>query len=219
MFNFYFLKEEKEVRKFFIIFYTIGLLGIAIPLTRNIFIYLTPIALLISFAVVLYFHQAGFNTKTILVFIFIFLISYFIEVTGVKTGLIFGNYNYGKGLGLKLLGTPLMIGINWLLLVYCTAAIFDKLPVHTILKILLSSLLMVAYDLIMEQVAPHLQMWYFDGNTVPLRNYLSWFVLAFSLHSLIKLTGIKTTNKLADLIFYCQLSFFGILFLFFTLMK
>jgi len=219
MFNLNFLKDEKEVRKFFIIFYFIGILGITIPLTRNIFIFLTPFALLLSFATVIFFHQEGFDTKTILVFIFIFLISYCVEVTGVKTGMIFGNYSYGKGLGLKLLGTPLMIGINWLLLVYGTAAIFDKLPVHTILKILFSSLLMVTYDLIMEQVAPYLQMWNFEGNTVPVRNYLSWFILAFLLHSLIKLTGIKTTNKLAPLIFYCQLSFFGILFLYFTLMK
>jgi bisanhydrobacterioruberin hydratase len=217
--DFYFLKKEKEVRKFFIIFYVIGVLGVTIPPTRNLFIYLTPFALLISFSTVIFFHQEGFDTKTISVFIFILVISYFIEVTGVKTGLIFGNYSYGKGLGPKLLATPLMIGINWLLLVYCTSVIFDRLPVHAIFKIFFPSLLMVIYDLIMEQVAPHLEMWYFDGDTVPLRNYISWFFTAFSLHSLIKLTGIKTTNKLAPLIFCCQLSFFGILFLYFTLME
>ena len=167
----------------------------------------------------MYYNQEHFDTKPILLFISIFLISFFIEVTGVKTGLIFGNYSYGKGLGLKFLETPLVIGINWLLLVCCIAAITEKLPVRIIFKILFSTSLRVIYDIIMEQVAPYLQMWDFEGGTVPPRNYISWFILAFLFHSIIKLTGIKITNKIAALIFYCQVSFFGILFLFFTLMK
>lgn len=219
MFNLNFLKEEKEVRKFFIIFYIIGFLGITIPYTRNLFIFLTPFALLISFAFIILFHQEKINAKIIIVLISIFCTGFFIEVIGVNTGMIFGSYSYGKGLGLKLLRTPLIIGINWLLLVYCTASIFEKLPVSVFFKILFASLLMVMYDLIMEQVAPHLQMWFFDGGKVPLKNYLSWFIISILMHSIIKLTGVKTTNKLADLIFYCQLSFFGILFLFFTMVK
>jgi bisanhydrobacterioruberin hydratase len=215
----FFFREEKEVRKFFIIFYAVGVLGIVIPFTRSIFIYLTPVALLISFVYILFYHKEGFDTKKKILFISIFLVSYFIEVIGVKTGLIFGNYSYGKGLGLKFLETPLVIGINWLLLVYSTAAITEKFPLHIIVKILLSAFLMVIYDIIMEQVAPDLQMWDFEGGLVPVRNYLTWFILAFLFHSIIKLAGIKITNKLAALIFYCQLSFFGILFLFFTLMK
>lgn len=215
----YFLLKDKKVRKFFIIFYCIGALGIAIPPTRNIFIYLTPIALLISFITVILFHQSTFDTKSILIFAIICLIGFLIEAAGVRTGFLFGEYTYGKGLGIKVLETPLLIGINWLLLVYCTSVIAERLPVLNIMKILASSLLMVFYDLFMEQVAPHIQMWTFKGGIVPLRNYISWFIIAFLLNSLLKLAGVKIINKLAPLIFYCQLVFFIVLYIFFTIVE
>lgn len=215
----FFFREDKKVRKFFIIFYSIGALGIAIPFTRNLFIYLTPAALLISFIAILYYHQPALDNRSILVFVIIYLVSFFIEAAGVHTGVIFGEYTYGKGLGIKVLDTPLMIGINWLLLVYCTSAIADKLPVLNILKILVSSSFMVLYDLIIEQVAGQLQMWTFKEGVVPLKNYISWFILAFLLNSLLKITGIKITNKIAPLIFYCQVGFFIVLCMFFNIVE
>jgi putative membrane protein len=41
---------------------------------------------------------------------------FFIEAIGVNTGLIFGNYVYKTTLGWKFLETPLIIGVNWILL-------------------------------------------------------------------------------------------------------
>ncbi len=35
------------------------------------------------------------------------------ECIGVQTGLLFGQYNYGEGLGPKLAGVPLILGILW----------------------------------------------------------------------------------------------------------
>lgn len=208
------LKEEK-VRGFVVILYIVGVAGSAIPITRELFMLLTPVVLLLSFAILLWFHVPGFDNKTTMIFALIFLSSYLVEVAGVKTGQIFGAYIYGKGLGPKLLDTPLMIGLNWVLLVYCTSAIFEKIPAGTIGKIVGASLLMVLYDLVMEQVAPEMDMWSFDGGTAPLRNYISWFILALIFHSVLRLAGIRITNRLAPLILYCQGIFFIILFIIF----
>ena len=143
--------------------------------------------------------------------------SYLIEVSGVRSGIVFGDYRYGNGLGIKVLDMPLMIGINWVLLVYCTAVMVERLPILNIIKVVLSSLMMVLYDIIMEQVAPQLDMWNFEGGIVPLRNYISWFIIAFLFHSLLKLTGVKIMNRLAAVIFYCQALFFMVLIIFFKL--
>lgn len=210
------LKLEK-VRGFIITLYVVGIIGSALPLTRDFFIVLTPVILLISFTLLLNFHSPILNGKTFLVFIIIFLLSYFTEVAGVKTGQIFGTYSYGKGLGLKLFDTPLLIGLNWVLLVYCSAAIFEKVPVGNIGKAVGASLLMVLYDLVMEQVAPQMDMWSFGAGTAPLRNYISWFLLALIFHLIVRFAGIRLTNRLAPLIFYCQFLFFIILFLFFKI--
>ncbi len=208
------LKLEKA-RGFIITLYIVGVIGSALPLTRDFFIVLTPVILLISCALLLNFHIPVLDLKTSIVFIIIFLISYLAEVAGVSTGGIFGAYSYGRGLGLKLFDTPLLIGLNWVLLVYCTAAIFEKIPAGHFGKITGASLLMVLYDLVMEQVAPRMDMWAFNDGFAPMRNYVSWFILALIFHSLVRFAGIRLTNKLAPVIFYCQGAFFIILFIIF----
>jgi putative membrane protein len=40
-----------------------------------------------------------------------------LEVVGVKTGLIFGEYKYGSTLGIKLFEVPLIIGFNWVFVI------------------------------------------------------------------------------------------------------
>ena len=210
------LKLEK-VRGFIITLYIVGIIGTALPLTRDFFIVLTPVILLLSSALLLYFHTPVLNGKTSLVFLIIFLASYFTEVAGVKTGQIFGTYSYGKALGLKLFDTPLLIGLNWILLVYCSAAIFEKVPVGNIGKAAGASLLMVLYDLVMEQVAPYMDMWSFGAGTAPLRNYISWFILALIFHLIVRFAGIRLTNRLAPFIFFCQFLFFIVLLIFFKI--
>ncbi len=213
----YFIKREKGIRIFFVIFYVVGLLGIAIPLTRNIFMSLTPLALLLSVTAIILFHQGRLQGREIALFLSIYLTGFFIEAIGVKTGTIFGNYSYGAGLGTKLLDTPLLIGINWVLLVYCTSVITENIAVHVILKIISSSLIMILYDVILELIAPKMDMWSFEGNIVPLRNYIVWFVLALLFHSLLKLTGIRIVNKMAFFILFIQAVFFILLIIFFKL--
>lgn len=210
------LKVEKA-RGFIIILYAVGILGTVFPITRDFFIVLTPVILLLSFALLLNFHTPVLNGKSSFVFILIFLTSYFVEVAGVKTGQIFGAYSYGKGLGLKILDTPLLIGINWVLLVYCSFVIIEKVPAGNIGKAAGASLLMLLYDLVMEQVAPQMDMWSFSGGAAPVRNYISWFILAFIFQLVVRFTGIRISNKLAPVIFFCQFIFFIVLLLFFKI--
>jgi putative membrane protein len=101
-----------------------------------------------------------------------------------------------------------MIGANWALLVYCTAAITSRSRVSDFLKIISGSALMLAYDLMLEQAAPLMLMWNFEGDAVPWRNYASWFLLAVIFHSLLKLSGIRIENRIAPYVLYVQAAFF-----------
>ena len=49
----------------------------------------------------------------------LFLLVLPLNITGANTGLIFGNYTYGNILGMKVLGVPLIIGLNWFIVMYC----------------------------------------------------------------------------------------------------
>ncbi|MBP1665406.1 MAG: hypothetical protein H6Q23_266 [Bacteroidetes bacterium] len=212
----YISTREPGIRGFIITLYIVGIIGTAIPFTRELFVFLTPFILLISLLILIAFHT-GYDTKTLLVFLIIFLISFFIEVAGVNTSIVFGNYSYGKGLGIKIFKTPLMIGLNWVLLVYCTSAVFEKIRLAVPFKIAGASLLMVVYDIAMEQVAPFMDMWSFGPGRIPLQNYLVWLILALIFHTALKIAGIRISNKFAPLLFYCQFIFFLILALYFKL--
>jgi bisanhydrobacterioruberin hydratase len=210
-------RGETAAKIIILILYSVGILGLLFPATRSIFIGLTPFILIISFVLLPFFQSPPADGKTALLFLVFFLVSFFIEVAGVHTGWIFGSYSYGKGLGIKLLETPLIIGLNWVLLIYCTAAILEKFAVSPVVKITGAATLMVILDIILEQVAPKLDMWAFEGGAAPLRNYIAWFIIAFIFHSVLRWAGIKISNRVAPVVFYCQGIFFLLLFIVFNL--
>lgn len=205
------IKGGPKLKSFLVLFYIVGVAGMLIPVTSGLFILLTPWALLMNFLLLLLNHPEKFNLKTILVFGSVYLLGFGIEVTGVQSGLIFGSYTYGNGLGIKILQTPLMIGINWLMLIYMTSSITEKWNIPVILKIVAGSLMMLIYDLILEQIAPKLDMWSWKNDTIPVQNYISWFVIALIFHSIFRLAGIKTKNPLSTVILGIQFAFFVLL--------
>jgi len=207
------------IKAFIIFFYLIGAIGLVIPETNSIFIQLIPFALLFSVCILSLYHKTNSIYKSILLFLLIAIIGYITEVVGVSTHLIFGNYSYGTGLGIKLFNTPLLIGINWALLVYFTACIFQKVKINNGLKLLGASLLMLFYDIILEQVAPNIDMWSWYNNRIPLQNYIAWFILAFLFQLLVYKFKLLYNNKIAATLFICHLSFFIFIFILNTLIK
>ncbi|HZJ78986.1 MAG TPA: carotenoid biosynthesis protein [Dysgonamonadaceae bacterium] len=221
------MSRGSEIRKFFLtkqttvavllaIFFSVGLGGMLLPTTNNFFLQLTPLALLLSFVVLALSDESKQRGKLIAYLLFIYVSSYAIEVAGVHTGLLFGAYSYGDNLGVKLWETPLIIGANWFFLVYTTAAILEKTKMHTSMKVLLASSAMLIYDIVMEQVAPKMDMWSWKEVAVPLQNYITWFLIAVAFHIGLKLLKIKIKNGLALAVLLCQFILFLILYLFLT---
>lgn len=211
------LLNEKEVKKFLIIFYIIGIIGFSFDFLFNIFKIITPIALIVNFFILIYFHNRKINFKEIAIFSFIFIFGLITEIIGVRTGKIFGEYFYGESLGPKIIETPLIIGINWLFLSYTTTSVFENFRINKVLKIIFASLLMIIYDIVLEQIAPIMDMWYWKNNSAPLQNYISWFIISLFFNSLIQLFGVKTKNNLSTIILICQFLFFVFLLLIFKL--
>ena len=210
----YFVTQQTTITTLLVIFFSVGVVGMLLPATKSYFLQLTPFALLLSFTVLAISDESKQRGKLIAYLLFIYFSSYAIEVAGVHTGLLFGEYSYGDNLGIKLWSTPLIIGANWFFLVYTTAAIFEKAKMSTALKILLASFSMLAYDVVMEQVAPKLDMWSWKQVDVPFQNYITWFAIAMVFHIGLKLLKIKIKNGLALAVLLCQFIFFVLLFIF-----
>lgn len=190
-------------------FYLVGVVLFVIPQTRDLFLWVTPWVLLANFLVILIFHPQ-WNMKSVLAFIAVIVLSILVEMKGVSDERIFGSYNYLTTLGIKFKDTPLLIGLNWFMLVYGSHAVASKWIGNRLLKILAAGLLMVFYDVIIEFVAPTFRMWEFSRPYPPLQNFIMWFILAFVFVGIFELLRINTRNSQARVIFLVQTAFFGI---------
>ncbi|MCC5919950.1 MAG: carotenoid biosynthesis protein [Cyclobacteriaceae bacterium] len=196
---------------FLAIIQTVGAIGLSHPDYQHWFQMLTPFNLLMGLAILMHFHRE-WNTHFIIFCIVTYLVGFTVEWAGVATGVIFGSYGYGSTLGWKLFDIPLMIGVNWLILVYITAIssrkVFRGMPSY--LHILVGSLLMVFLDVFIEPVAMQTDMWSWADDIVPLDNYIAWFIVSLILHSLFSFLKFEKENTIA-------LPYFGIYLLFFVL--
>jgi len=192
------------------IFYLVGIVGMAVPNARPFFQTLTPFHLLLTLAVMLWFHKDW--NKSFLVFALLaWFLGYGSEVMGVHTGFPFGNYNYGPVLGFQLMEVPLMIGINWLLLVYLTGSILHQLIEKDWLAASVGALAMVIIDYAIEPVAVALDFWSWEGGIIPFSNYIGWLGVAFIIHLIFRKLQFKKENNISGFLLANLAAFFLIL--------
>lgn len=179
----------------------------------SFFIPFTPYSLLLT-CFVFIINQPFKQLNFLRAFLSIAIIGYAIEVIGVKTGLIFGIYHYGNSLGFKYLDVPIIISLNWSLIV-CAATIFaHKVSSNYLVIPLIAAAIGTSIDFIMEQVVFKLDFWYFKSGIAQTHNYIAWFLIIFISALVFKkhLSQLNYTSSLFVLIL--QLVFFGIIYLF-----
>ena len=173
----------------------------------------TPYTLLFTCFVFL-IHIPVADKKFLLAFFTIAFLGYIIEVIGVKTGLIFGKYSYGDGLGIKLLEVPLIISINWAMLICAGIRIVSSIFANKITVLVVAALLVTLIDLLIEQVAPKLDFWQFESGLPSIHNYLGWIGVAFFISYFFYPILIKSNRTVSLIILILQIIFFTSLFIF-----
>ena len=192
-----------------IAFYLFGIVGILANYQTIDFLSLTPLNLIVNLFLLLINHQNGTKRQWLL-FAFIAIFGFFVEVIGVNTGYIFGDYVYESTLGWKLFNTPLIIGINWLMLSYSVVYTFCRLVKHKIITAFFGACVLLLLDILIEPVAMNYGFWTWNNNMVPLKNYVAWFCISFFLCYIISLFKGESKNKLATYLLILQFIFFGI---------
>lgn len=194
-----------------VIFYTVGIIGLTNESTKDTFLPLSFMNLLLSFVILL----IGRNARKLQFMLFLsvaFLVGMIAEWIGIHTGYLFGDYYYGENLGTKIDGVPLIIGINWGILTVCTCnftTLFIKKSIW--LSTFVSALLMMLLDVLIEPVAITSDYWHWDSLNIPLYNYFCWFAVAFPLHYLYFKWKLSEQNKVTFALFGILVMFFSIL--------
>lgn len=209
------LKNSKELFLIgiLLIFYTVGTVGILLPEHTSYFLSLSFFNLLLSFTILLFARKSRYGQ-----FIFFLLLCYVtgmtVELIGTKTGLLFGNYSYGSNLGTKVNGVPLVIGVNWGILVVTSASIVNHFKASLWVKIIAAALLMTLLDVLMEPVAMESDFWNWSDGTIPFYNFACWFLIALPLQGIYFKFRLVESNKVFDALFIILTIFFTLLNIF-----
>lgn len=195
--------------------YVMGTVSILNPATRTEALRMTPVALLLTTAVLLFFSGAAYTWRMAAVLSAIAVIGFLAELAGVQTGWIFGQYQYTSHFGPRWWGTPPLIGLNWMFLSYAWAAVVHNAYPASAWRILYAALGMLAYDLLLERAAPLMQLWHWKGGHIPVDNYISWFVLALFFQGLLRYSRTDTRNAMALPLLLLQAAMYICVILFF----
>ena len=210
-----------------LLFHITGLLGILFTPYKDWFVYSTPIVLLTMF-LLLSNTQIKLAKEYFIFFMIAFLIGMGTEIIGVNTGLLFGDYQYGQVLGPKINGVPLLIGLNWFIIIFCSGSLllqcFDllerKLNINitpstfSIIVVLGGAAIATCFDIILEPVAVKLNFWSWENGHIPLLNYICWFVISAVLLGIKMYFKKIKVNTFATSLIIIQALFFLILNLF-----
>jgi len=204
-----FIRDSKNVIFIFILysFYAVGILGHAIESTFPHMMTLTPVVLFV-FGLAVLLRTTGFDHRLLLWCLSAYVFTFMVEALGVHTGAIFGEYDYGRTLGIKLLQVPLVIGFNWVLVVLGAIALSRKISRHPIYSALLAAIFTATFDVPLEIVAVNLDYWQWTGGSVPFQNYVAWFTVAFLVALSFNRLKLKTKDNIIVHYFFVQLIFF-----------
>lgn len=206
-----------------VVIYTVGIIGMLSPYAAQ-FVKLTPLNLLVSLGLVLATHSNADPTKNIHKLLIIsYMIGFWVELLGTNTGFPFGAYTYGETLGWKFFNAPLMIGVNWAILVYaslCAVNVWGTKIQNDWLKAALAATLMLGLDIFIEPVAIRTDFWTWQSAGIndwilvaPWANYLAWWCIGFGLLRVGMELLPNHQNKTALWLLALQYVFFIVLYL------
>lgn len=208
-----------------VLFHTIGFAGIVF-FKSNFITQSTPFNLLLMFGLLVWTQR----DKNLFFWLFVLVTlaaGIAVEMIGVNTQLLFGDYSYGKVLGYQVNNVPLIIGINWFLVIYCCGITVQTILTKAVTKVatetstppmVLKALsvivdgatLAVFIDWIMEPVAVQLGYWKWNGD-IPVYNYICWFVVAIAMLAVFHFCKFNKQNKFAVHLLMIQVLFFLLL--------
>lgn len=183
-----------------------------------------PILIIFNLIVIyLLIVQKKYSKPLMVWLILTYILTFILEAIGTNTGLIFGSYLYGNIFKLQLFNTPILIGLNWIIVCLGSLAIAQRLqtyifkkPISEIYKNIFLTLsaasIATIFDFFLEPVAIKYEYWNWQNSVIPISNYVTWFIISGFFSLIYLLLKIKINLKWALIWFTIQFIFMIILF-------
>ena len=190
-----------------LLFHVTGFMGLAFSKDPSFFLRFMPLTMLLTLGLLLAFQAR--RTPAFWSFCVVVMVAGFaVEAVGIRTNMLFGQYSYGSVLGLKWLGVPLLIGVNWLIVTYSAGVLARYLPLPDFVRALVAALLMVGLDICIEPVAVRYGFWHWQYDVIPLLNFKGWFAVSLILQVYFNRVEFSKRNPLVPFVYLVQLLFF-----------
>ncbi len=161
-------------------------------------------------------YSKYYKTFFFIYFLFIAIITYFIEFIGVNSAYIFGRFSFTSKLIPNIYGVPLSVPFIWIISILSSLGIIQKFTkinlrlVSNIKKSLIIGFLISVFDYFLEMSVKHTLFWTWQIGIVPFQNYLAWFIFG----SIFSYIGFKyqlfdvRLPKIVSHIYFAHLVFF-----------
>ena len=102
-----------------------------------------------------------------------------------------------------------MIGVNWIILVYAVGVSMEASRLKSpVFKAFAGALVLVLLDVLIEPIAIKFDYWGWTQNSIPLQNYLAWFIVSFAMLGLFNYLKFNKENRAAVVLLGTQFAFF-----------
>lgn len=205
-----------------VVMFTVGAAGHLIPSAVSWMLRVTPAFSLLTTAMVLVPYIATGGRSFLLWAAVGYAFALLLDVAGLSYAGMVGQFEFGETLGWKWRGVPLLVGVNWMMVLngaVCAAGRVippeaDKWRRPAVA--LLAGLILVVFDLLMEPAAARLDYWHWAEGFAPVRNYVMIFISAVlfaAFHPRQNQTAcdLGTTGRLAGIYVGLQMAFFLVL--------
>ena len=194
-----------------LVIFAVGGAGHLVHAARPLFVGLAPLALMLTGAAVAAVLVRENNLPVGLWAAGSAAAALGVEVVGVATGAVFGSYSYGTVLGAPVLGVPPIIGLNWAVVVLGSASLATRFIRRPVLAAAVAGLLSAGFDAVLEPFAVSAGYWHWASDTIPVRNYAAWFVVAAVLAYAYARLPRRMDSPLASIAVGIELAFFAVL--------
>jgi uncharacterized membrane protein len=128
------------------------------------------------------------------------------EAVGVATGVPYGSYRYGAGLGPTVLGVPFLVPLAWLMMAWPSRVLADRLTRHLragprpAARVLVGAAVFAAWDVVLDPQLVQAGYWTWAHphpglpgiDTVPLTNLAGWLLAGIVVMCLLDLVVRRT---------------------------
>ena len=194
-----------------VVFFAVGSVGHRSAALRPMMTRLTPAALLLTAAAVIVPVVRERNARVAVWAIAACLVGFCLEVVGVATGALFGRYGYGPLLGPRILGVPLIIGVNWGVVSLGCATFASRVLPNPFAAATLAGAVAAGFDWVLEPFAVASGYWAWSGGAIPPRNYVAWFLVVAVFSFVYARSRPKLDSWVPSIAILIQLAFFAAL--------